>query len=278
MFMHLLRFELQYWLRQPIVYIFFLVNALLVFGATVTNDITIGGGTGNVLKNAPYVVQNYYALFSLISLLMITTFFNSAAARDFSQKTSQILFSTPLRKRDFLWARFTGALVISVIPFLGVSAGNLIGGIMPWMDPEQIGPVYWQAHLNGVLVFTIPNLMFSGAIIFSISALTRNTILSFLGSMALLVGYSISLSLIEDIDNEMLGAMLDPFGLRTFSVATKYWTVDDRNSLTIGFEKLLLLNRLIWSAVGILVFAITWVRFSFSEKSETFSNVNIFAI
>ena len=83
MFMHLLRFELQYWLRQPIVYIFFLVNALLVFGATVTNDITIGGGTGNVLKNAPYVVQNYYALFSLISLLMITTFFNSAAARDF---------------------------------------------------------------------------------------------------------------------------------------------------------------------------------------------------
>jgi ABC-type transport system involved in multi-copper enzyme maturation permease subunit len=268
MFMHLLHFELRYWLRQPIVYIFFLVNALLVFGATVSNKITIGVGTGNVLKNAPYVVQNYYALFSLISLLMITTFFNSAAARDFSQKTSQILFSTPLRKRDFLLARFTGALVISIIPFLGVSAGNLIGGIMPWMNPEQIGPVYWQAHLNGVLVFTIPNLMFSGAIIFSISALTRNTILSFLGSMALLVGYSISLSLIEDIDNEMLGAMLDPFGLRTFSVATKYWTVDDRNSLTIGFEKLLLLNRLIWSAVGILVFAITWVRFSFSEKSK----------
>jgi ABC-type transport system involved in multi-copper enzyme maturation permease subunit len=268
MFMHLLRFELQYWLRQPIVYIFFLVNALLVFGATVTNDITIGGGTGNVLKNAPYVVQNYYALFSLISLLMITTFFNSAAARDFSQKTSQILFSTPLRKRDFLLARFTGALVISVIPFLGVSAGILIGSIMPWMDAEQIGPVYWQAHINGVLVFIIPNLMFSGAIIFSISALTRNTMLSFIGSMALLVSYSISLTLIQDIDNEMLGAMLDPFGLRTFSVATKYWTVDDRNTLFIGFEKLLLLNRVIWSAMGILVFVITWLKFSFSEKSK----------
>ena len=268
MFMHLFRFELRYWLRQPIVYIFFLVNALLVFGATVSNNITIGEGTGNVLKNAPYVVQNYYALFSLISLLMITTFFNSAAARDFNQKTSQILFTTPLSKHDFLLARFTGALVISIIPFLGVSAGNLIGSIMPWMDAEQIGPVYWQAHLNGVLVFIIPNLMFSGAVIFCISALTRNTMLSFIGSMALIVVYSISLSLIADIDNQMLGAMLDPFGLRTFSVATKYWTVDDRNTLSIGFEKLILLNRVIWSAVGILVFAITWLRFSFSEKSK----------
>jgi hypothetical protein len=92
--------------------------------------------------------------------------------------------------------------------------------------------------------------------------------LSFIGSMALIVVYSISLSLIADIDNQMLGAMLDPFGLRTFSVATKYWTVDDRNTLSIGFEKLILLNRVIWSAVGILVFAITWLRFSFSEKSK----------
>ena len=269
MFMHLFRFELRYWLRQPIVYIFFLVNALLVFGATVSNNITIGGSTGNVLKNAPYVVENYYALFSLISLLMITTFFNNAAARDFNLKTSQILFSTPIRKHDFLLARFSGALVISIIPFLGVSAGNLIGGMMPWMDDNQIGPVYWLAHINGLLVFTIPNLMFSGAIIFGISALTRNTMLSFTGSMALLVAYTISLTLIADIQNEMLGAMIDPFGLRTFSVTTKYWTVDERNTLTIGFESLLLLNRVIWFSVGTILFAITWVRFSFSEKSTS---------
>jgi ABC-type transport system involved in multi-copper enzyme maturation permease subunit len=268
MFLHLFRFELRYWLRQPIVYIFFLVNALLVFGATSSDSITIGGGTGNVLKNAPYVVQNYYAFFSLLSLLMITAFLNSAAARDFNEKTAQILFSTPLRKRDFLLARFSGALVISIIPFLGVSVGNLVGSLMPWVDVERFGPVYWQAHLDGLLVFTIPNLLFAGSIIFSIAALTRNTILSFVGSIALLVGYSISQSLISDIDSEVRGALLDPFGLRTFSVATKYWTVDDRNTLSMGFEGLLLLNRVIWVAVGLIVFAFTWKRFSFSEKSK----------
>jgi len=169
MFFHLFRFELRYWLRQPIAYIFFLVNALLVFGATVSDDITIGGGTGNVLKNAPYVVQNYYAFFSLLSLLMITAFLNNAAARDFNEKTNQILFSTPLLKRDFLLARFSGALVISIIPFLGVSFGVLVGSLMPWVDAERIGPVYWHAHLNGLLVFVIPNLIFAGSIIFGIA-------------------------------------------------------------------------------------------------------------
>lgn len=268
MFWHLFRFELRYWLRQPIAYIFFLVNGLLVYGATVSDQITIGGGTGNVYKNAPYVVENYYALFSLICLLMVTAFFNSAAARDFNLKTSQILFSTPLHKRDFLLARFLGALVVSIIPFLGVSAGSLMGSLMPWQDADRIGPVHWSAHLHGLLVFVIPNLLFSGSILFAIAALTRNTILSFIGSIALLVGYSISQALVSDIENEFRGAMLDPFGLRTFSIATKYWTVSDRNTRTIGWEGLLLLNRAIWTAVGIAVFAFTWMRFSFSERSR----------
>ncbi|MBU6193236.1 MAG: hypothetical protein KGQ39_08685, partial [Bacteroidetes bacterium] len=203
MFFSIFRFELRYWLRQPIAYIFLLINALLVFGATSSDDITIGGGVGNVFKNSPYVVENYYALFSLLSLLMITTFFNSAAARDFNEKTNQILFATPIRKRDFLPGRFFGALVVSIIPFLGVSIGSLVGSKMPWMDAEQIGPTVWSAHLHGLLVFVIPNLVFSGAIIFGIAALTRNTILSFIGSIALLVGYSISQSLISDIENEV---------------------------------------------------------------------------
>lgn len=267
MFLHILKFELRYWLRQPIVYIFFLINALLIFGASSSESITVGQRVGNVHKNAPYVVENFYAVMSLIALLMITAFLNSAAARDFSEKTSQIFFTTPIKKRDFLFGRFFGAIIISIIPFLGVSVGNLIGTAMPWLDDELIGPTIWSGHFHGIMVFTIPNLLFAGAIIFSIAALTRNTILSFVGSIGLLVGYIISQNMIRDIDSEVLGAMLDPFGMRTFSVATKYWTVDDRNTMSMGFEGLLLMNRLIWMSVGVLVMVFTYYRFSFSEKA-----------
>lgn len=268
MFGHILKFELRYWLRQPMLYIFFFINALLIFGASSSDSITIGERVGNVHKNAPYVVENFYALMSLTCLLMITAFLNSAAARDFSEKTAQIFFSTPIKKRDFLLGRFFGALIISIIPFLGVSLGNLIGTAMPWLDAEKVGPTIWSGHLHGILVFIVPNLFFGGAIIFSIAALTRSTILSFVGSIGLLIGYIISQNLISDIDNETLGAMLDPFGLRTFSVATKYWTVDDRNTMSMGFEGLLLLNRLIWISLGVLVLIFTYFRFSFSEFSS----------
>lgn len=268
MFKHILKFELRYWFRQPMLYIFILINAALIFGASSSDSITVGSQTGNVHKNAPFVVEQFYSIMSLLSLLMITAFLNSAAARDFTEKTSQILFTTPIKKRDFILGRFFGAVIICMIPFLGVSIGNLIGVQMPWLDESLRGPTIWSGHIHGFLVFVVPNMFFAGAVIFSIAALTRSTILSFVGSIGLLVGYIISQNLIRDIDSEVMGAMLDPFGMRTFSVATKYWTVDDKNTMSIGYEGLLLMNRLIWMGMGVLVLIFTYFRFSFSEKSS----------
>lgn len=268
MFKHILKFELRYWFRQPMLYIFILINAALIFGASSSDSITVGSQTGNVNKNAPFIVEQFYSIMSLLTLLMITAFLNSAAARDFTEKTSQILFTTPIKKRDFILGRFFGAVIICMIPFLGVSIGNLIGVQMPWLDESLRGPTYWSGHIHGFLVFVVPNMFFAGAVIFSIAALTRSTILSFVGSIGLLVGYIISQNLIRDIDSEVIGAMLDPFGMRTFSVATKYWTVDDKNTMSMGFEGLLLMNRLIWMGVGVLVLIFTYYRFSFSDKSK----------
>ena len=42
-----IRFELNYWLKTPMVWIFFFINALLVFFAVASENVTIGGGVGN---------------------------------------------------------------------------------------------------------------------------------------------------------------------------------------------------------------------------------------
>ena len=41
-----LRFELRFRLRQPAVYVFSLIFALLTFGAMTSKAVQIGGGTG----------------------------------------------------------------------------------------------------------------------------------------------------------------------------------------------------------------------------------------
>ncbi|MGB9123806.1 MAG: hypothetical protein WCE73_24540, partial [Candidatus Angelobacter sp.] len=125
MFLRIALFEIRFWLRSWMVWIFLFIIGLLVFGVVSSDQVQLGGALSNTDHNAPFVIQNFYSFIALLTLLMSTAFVNSAAIRDFSYNTYQIIFTTPLRKFDFLLGRFIGASLISVIPMLGVSLGIL---------------------------------------------------------------------------------------------------------------------------------------------------------
>ena len=188
MFKQFFTFEVRFWLRSWMLWVFFLIVALMFFGAASSDQITVGSSLKNTYRNAPWVVENFYAVCSLLTLLMTTAFVNSAASRDFAHNTHQILFSTPIRKIDYLAGRFLGSALMAVIPLLGVSAGILAAKYMPWVDAERWGPVVWAAHWKAILVFAVPNTLFIAAVIFAIAVLTRSTVVSFLGSLALAGG------------------------------------------------------------------------------------------
>lgn len=266
MIWNLFSFEARYWLRGMMVWIFTFIIGTLVFAAVSSDKITVGGSLENTFRNAPYVIQNFYSLMGIFTLLMTTAFVNSAAARDFQYGTSQLIFSTPIRKLDFLLGRFLGAAAISVIPMLGITLGVILAAYMPWIDAERWGPIAWAAHGKSILVFAIPNTLFISAVVFCIAALTRSTITSFLGSLVILVAYTVADTLTQDLDNETLAMLLDPFGMRTFSVLTKYWTVADKNTISLGLTGMMLWNRLLWLAAGAGLFVFTAWRFTFSER------------
>ena len=146
MFAHIFAFEIRYWLRSWMLWIFFLVIGTLIFGAVSSDHVTIGDAITNTHHNAPFVIQTFYSFIAFFTILMATAFVNSAAARDFSFNTHQIIFSTPMRRFDFLLGRFLGATIVSVIPMLGVSAAILLAKHMPWVDPDRWGPIVWKAH------------------------------------------------------------------------------------------------------------------------------------
>ncbi|MCX6589268.1 MAG: M1 family aminopeptidase [Acidobacteria bacterium] len=263
-----LSFELRFWLRGMMLWVFFFIIGTLVFAATSTDKVTLGSSLENTFRNAPFVVQNFYSIMGVFTLMMTTAFVNSAASREFAYNTHQLLFTAPIRKRDYLLGRFLGSAAVAVIPFLGISAGILLSAVMPWNDAERWGPVVAAAHWKSILVFAIPNTLFSGAIIFTIAILTRSTATSFIGSLLLLTGYGVSEVLTQDLDNETIAALIDPFGARTFGLMTKYWTVADKNTLSLGWEGMLLWNRLLWLGIGALVFGFGYRRFSFAERSR----------
>jgi len=268
MIWNLFSFEARYWLRGMMVWVFLLIIGAMIFGASSSDKITVGASLENTFRNAPFVIQNFYAIMSLLTLLMTTAFVNGAAARDFQYGTHQLIFSTPLKKLDFLLGRFFGAAAVSVIPMLGITVGVIIAAYMPWVDAERWGPIAWAAHGKSILVFAIPNTLFVSAVVFCVAALTRSTVTSFLGSLVLLVAYTVADVLTQDLDNETLGMLLDPFGIRTFSIMTKYWTVAEKNGVAMGLQGMMLWNRLLWLAVGAGIFTFTAWRFSFSDRSK----------
>lgn len=268
MFSSILKFELQYWFRGWMVYIFAFVLAALFFGAASSENIQLGGSVENTNRNAPYVVQSYYSIASFLTLLMTTAFASAAATRDFTYNTNQILFTTPLRKTSYLLARFLGCSVAAMFPLVGISVGVLLASVMPWNEIERWGPNGLAPHLAGFVNFTIPNTLITAAMIFSIAAVTRSSTFAFIVAIVILVGYGFSQGLIANLDNEQLALLLDPLGVRPFTRMTRYWTITDRNTMTLGLSGILLVNRVLWLGVAAATFtAMAW-RFSFSESTS----------
>src|SRR5262249_16753577 len=275
MFFHIAWFEIKFWLRSWLLWVFFLILGLLAFALVTTSQVTVGGAFSNTNKNAPYVIQTYYGVLSIFLLCMMAAFINSSALRDFRFNTNQIVFSTPISRSAFLLGRFVGGTLVSVIPMLGISVGILLGKFMPWVDSELWGPVYWSAHLHAITVQAIPTVFFMVAVLFAGAVIVRNEVIPFVAALVLLLGYIAGDFLLSDIKYEKIAALLDPFGVRTFSLATKYWTVAEKNTTSLGWSGLMLWNRLLWIAVGVSVFLFAYFRFNFAEKRTKAAAVKV---
>ncbi|MFB0925981.1 MAG: hypothetical protein QMB65_12000, partial [Vicingaceae bacterium] len=180
-------------LMRPMIYIFMfsmaLASALMViFGESI-------GGSSNVYLNAPHAISRLVGWLSLYALLISTAFFNNAALKDYKHNFNEILFSTPIHKMSYFFGRFSGALVLSTIPlcgiFIGYYVGAIIGPLTGEISADRIGPFFIETVINSYLLFILPNMFFAGAIIFAMATKWKNTIISFLGTLAIIITYSI---------------------------------------------------------------------------------------
>ncbi len=262
--------ELGTGLKRPMVYIFFVVIALLVFFAVVSDNVQIGGSIGNVHKNAPYILTTFVTVLTIFGLLIAVAFFNNAALRDYNYNFNEILFSTPLSKSGYFFGRFLGALILACIPLLGVFFGMLVGvtiGVpLGWIDADKVGPFYPEMFINNFLIFILPNMFLAGAITYALANKWKSTVISFVGTIVVMVGYIISSTLLSDIDNETIAALTDPFGNTAYSVVTKYFTPVEKNTVSPTFTGILLQNRLLFIGISTVILLASYFSFSFTAK------------
>jgi ABC-2 type transport system permease protein len=116
-------------------------------------------------------------------------------------------------------------------------------------------------------VFVIPNTLVFGALVFAVASVTRNTLYSFLSLLLVLVLYGATQGIAGQLDYESVSAWTDPFGSAPFEQATKYWTVNDKNTRSIPMTPLLIGNRILWLGIAALIFWIAGRRFRFETAA-----------
>jgi ABC-type transport system involved in multi-copper enzyme maturation permease subunit len=261
-------FELKYHLKGPLFYILFIVYFLLTFGAVTTDAVQIGGAVGAVDRNAPYVIMMFMLVMSIFGVLTTTAFVANSVHRDFELGTDSLFFSSPVKKSQYLFGRFTGSFIVGALVYSGVALAIMIGSLMPWIDQERLGPFSFAPYIHALLFLVLPNLLLFGAIFFSVAALTRSLMATYASVVGFFVAFGISGSLLENIENESVSALLDPFGLNAFSIATRYWTVFDKNTKLLAVDGVFLWNRLLWIGVALVILAFAYWKFEFTTGTR----------
>ena len=250
MFWKIASFEFRYQLRQPVLWVASVFILLMSFALMSVGDLQIGLG-GGVHRNAPFAVAQNTMLLSVFYMFVTTAFVANVVVRDDDTGFGPIVQATPVSRFDYLFGRFTGATLAAVIGFLLVPLGLFVGSLMPWLDPETVGPNAWQTYAVTYLTLGVPNVLFTAALFFALATVTRSMMWTYVGVIGLLMIYTAVNGLLGGKPElETTLSYANPFGLAAFFHATKYWTASERNTLVPALQGILLANRLIVLALG----------------------------
>lgn len=264
MFKEIFQFELKYRSKRAATFIYFGIIFLICFLSVTTDGVKTGGAMGQIKQNAPYVLSMLSVVVSVFLCLVSSAVMGVAVLRDFEHNMEAILFSTPINKLSYLMGRFWGSFVALVFIGSGTWIAFLLGDLMWWRDQEQLLPFNFWNYLQPFLIFCVPNLFLGGCLLFMNGTLTRKPIAIYTQGILLLVLYVASQSMLQNLDQKSLAALLDPFGLQAFIYETQYWTPAERNQFLVPLTGYVLYNRLIWVGIGLGALVVTYLGFSFN--------------
>ncbi len=255
------RFELRQQLKAPLFWIVAAVFGALAFTLASTDAVIIGGASGNVLRNAPMVIVRLLSVLTVLSIFLVTIFVAAAALRDFDNRTSELIFTTPMSRGAYLGGRFAAGYAAALAIMLACALGVALGSVMPWIDAARVGPFSWHGYAWAFGVMVVPDMLFIAALLYLLATTTRSLLTTYIGIIAYFVLQGVVAQLTKDVNNHYVAAMLDPFGGRTVAIVTRYWSADQSNHALPALQGLLLFNRLLWAGVSLALLGATFLLF-----------------
>jgi ABC-2 type transport system permease protein len=256
------RFEINYRMKRPETYLFFLF--LFLFSLFAVEFVFQGTDLGLVKKNSALVIAKSMAAITALSMMIASMIMGTPVLRDFQYDVTSLIYVNPISKKHYLIGRFLGSFVVLLFIFSAVLWGMMLGEYMPWTDQRELMPFQFANYLQPFLWVALPTLFFGASVFFITGALSKKLMVVYTQGVVVFVLFLLA----KNIPNETLQALLDPFSLTTLSIATEHWTVNERNSALIPFSGIMLVNKFLWIAMGISALAIGYLKFQLIVLSE----------
>lgn len=262
------RFELRQQLRSPLLWLMGLLFAALGFFGLTSDAVQIGGAIGNVHRNAPVVIVQYLSIFSLFGMLFVAMAVNGALLRDHEQGMADLIFASPIRRRDYVGGRMAAAIFASLSVYGLIALGLFVAQFMPWLEPQRLGPITAVPHLWALGVIVLPNLVFMAALLSLLAILTRSVLWVYVGVLGFIILYIVSGVLMRDLDNVWAAVLAEPLGIRAFSRTIRYWAAEQRNTDVPAIAGYILANRALWFGIALILVGACFALFR-TERTGT---------
>ncbi len=265
MFWKIFAFEIKYRLKRPATYVYFFIFFFMTFMAVYSKYVGIGEEGGLVNKNSPYTINVVVMIMTIFGTMICSAIMGVPVFRDFEHNFHEIIFTTPVKKWQYLLGRFFGSYAIALFVFSGLLFGNIIGSVFPGVDTEHIGPFNFYAYVHSFLIYIVPDLFVFGILFFAMGSYFRNQLAIYVQGVIIFALYLIIISNQRDIEHNRILSILDPFGYSATVNLTRYWTVVEKNTTVIPFEGLLFYNRMLWLLFSLLIGFVFYRMFKFSK-------------
>ncbi|HEX5084558.1 MAG TPA: hypothetical protein VFY40_21155, partial [Blastocatellia bacterium] len=169
-FWEIFRFEFRYQARRVGAWLYFVVLFVVAY-------LLRGDGV-----NFPYAIAQETILTGMLWILMAPAVAGSAAARDVQTRMDSLIYTAPISKTDYLGGRFLAAFALNALILLAVPLGMLTNFLWPGVKSEIVGPFPPAVYLSAYGVFALPTAFTFTAVQFSLAALRRRPIVSYLGT------------------------------------------------------------------------------------------------
>ena len=260
-FREIFRFEFVYQAHRVRTWLYFAVLFIIEYLLNRT------AGSGDVHLHSQYDIAQETILTSLLWVLMAPAVAGSAAARDVHTRMRPLVYTTPIRKADYLGGRFLAAFLLNALILLAVPLGMLAALLLPGKD-HAIVAARPAVYLASYGVLALPTAFTFTAVQFLVAALKRRASVSYLGSVLFFIPVSIVAALVTNVLHmPTLGTLLDPTNRITVLVLIpETLTPLEQETVLAGLEGAILANRLLWIGVALAILAFTHARFRLDQR------------